>query len=186
MNLYSRLFYLCSALMAVPSISAVIVRFMRPHQLEAHSSKMPSGSGLDTFFRWTLLPYCVYYTLDSCALLYLYHRMDACNLSFLIHHVITLIGMPSLGRVPYYPWYLVAPVAFHNFLVWFPEQKWLNYVYLALTLRLYWSMTEQKWIKHRLYFNSLLVAVALLVVPIAMLWWFDCSNDMENTSFDRP
>jgi hypothetical protein len=185
MNLYSRLFYLCSVLMAVPSTGAVLARFLRPHMLEGHSSKVPESSRLDTFFRWSLAPYCVYYLLDTCALLYLYHRMDACNLAFLIHHVITLVGMPSLGNVPYYPWYLVAPVAFHNFLVWFPEQKWLNYIYLALILRMYWGLTRKPWIQHRLYVNSLIVAVSLLVLPIAMLWWFDCANDMENTSFDR-
>lgn len=186
MNLYSRLFYMCSVLMAVPSMCAVVVRCLRPHALEAHSYKVPEGSSLDTFFRWSLVPYCVYYLLDTCTLLYLYDRMDACNLAFVIHHVITLMGMPSLGRVPYYPWFLVAPVAFHNFLVWFPEQKWLNYIYLTFILKMYWEMSGKPWIKHRLYVNSLIVAVSLLALPIFMLWWFDCANDMENTSFDRP
>ena len=184
MNLYSQLFYLCSAVMAFPSCAAVLYRYLHPHVLEKHASKVPPGSPLDDFFRWSLAPYSLYYLLDSCALVYLYHRMDACNLAFLIHHIITLLGMPSLGRVPYYPWYLVAPVAFHNFMVWFPEQKWFNYVYLALILRMYWGLGNNPWIKHRLYVNSLIVAVSLLVLPIAMLWWFECKNDMENTSFD--
>jgi hypothetical protein len=180
MNWYSYLFYLYSAYFAIPFTLAVLYRFLHPHFLEGHASKLPPSSPLDYFFRALLLPFAFYYICDVAVLLYLYEKMDVCNLVFLLHHLVSLFGLPVLGQFPYFPWFSLAPIAFHCFLIWFPQAKWLEYIYVGLILVMYIKLMQKPWIQHRLYRLYFWTAVVIFGV-LFMFWWFSCSNAMDNT-----
>ena len=184
MNWYSYLFYLYSAFFAFPFSALVVIRYWNPHFLEGHAEKLPPPNYLDYCFKLLLFPFVFYYLCDCAVLLYLYKSMDACNLAFFLHHLVSLFGLPVLYKFPYFPWFSIAPIAFHCFLIWFPAAKWLEYIYLVLILYMYYGLLQRPWNQHKVYRLYFWTAITILVVPLFMLWVFSCSNAMENTAIN--
>lgn len=180
MNWYSTLWYWYSALSFIPFLAFTVYRFRYQDEYSKFQGSFPTYT-MDTVYRIMLAPAIAYYILDSITIIMLYHRMDMCNLAFLIHHLFTLSGAYEMLSLPYYPWFIIAPMTVHDLLITFPDDLWLNYVYLAAVLALFYGIRQKPWQQQFKYRRVEMTGYMLLVCPIFMLWLFECKNDMMNT-----
>lgn len=183
MNWNSTLWYWYSALSFLPFLAFTLYRFRNQYEYTKFQGSFPTYS-LDTIYRTMILPGFFYYLIDSIYIILLYDRMDTCNLAFLIHHLITLSGFYEMFTLPYYPWFIIAPVMVHDLLITFPYALWLNYFYLAAVIAMFYGIRNEPWNKQFKYRRVQITGYMLLGCPILMLWWYECNNDMVNTALD--
>lgn len=179
MNWYSALWYWYNIVIFGPFAVMLLIRCLKNDPYDKWMGSMPSYK-IDTCFRVLLFPASLYYLMDSIYLVLQWELMSWCNLSYLIHHLFTLSGAYETLIVPYYPWFMIAPFTVHSLLITFPSQKLLNYVYLVAILSAFYNLNRKPWSVQYLYRRALHTGYILLVIPIHMLWWFDCNNDMKN------
>jgi len=181
MNWYSAIWHWYSIVVFFPFALLALIRYLKKDPYDKWMGTMPSFL-IDNIFRTILFPASFYYITDSIYLVKQWERMSMCNLAYLIHHVVAMSGSVETLTLPYYPWFLLLPFAVHSLLIIFPYQTWLNYIYLVAILNMFYRTNMKPWSGIYKYRRVLYTGYTLLAVPIIMLWWFGCKNDMQNVT----
>ena len=100
-----------------------------------------------------------------------------CGCSFVGHHLISIYFLPKVFRVRYWPWFWLGPAAIHAFLLAFPHELWLNYVYLASILLFQLGLYQKPW-THLKEYNQLKAGVFSIEIACFFLWLFICKNTL--------
>ena len=115
-----------------------------------------------------------YYVIDILVSL-LMGKTDSCAISFFLHHSISAIFLPLVICQNYYPWFLCFVPGFHAILLAFPEEVWLNYIYL-LACALYQYGLYQEPFRNMRSYKFLRTGTWLLEITLVLLWGFGCKN----------
>ena len=178
MNWYSAIWYWYSILIFCPFALMTLIRYWKKDPYDIWMG-IPSYF-IDTCFRVGLFPASFYYVTDSIYTVIQWERMNMCNLAYVLHHVITMSGSIETLTLPYYRWFVISPFAVHSLLIMFPYKTWLNYVYLGSILTMFYNLNQKPWSPQYRYRRVLHTAYLLVAIPIIMLWWYECKNDMQN------
>ncbi|CAG9330992.1 unnamed protein product [Blepharisma stoltei] len=179
MNWYSTIWYWWSWYSLFPFVFITLYRLRNQESSFGLKEKALKTFTLDKIFRFLLIPMIAYYILDSIYIIMQYYRMDGCNLSFLSHHLVTLSGVPACYKLPYYPWFLMAPITWHALLIAWPYETWLNYPYLAIISLMAYGLMQKPW-KDLPAYQSVFKVGYWLVPTLVGLWFWDCKNDLAN------
>ena len=182
MNWYSWCWYIWNCCAVLPFFYFTYKRAKNQLNWDDYEKKELPTYTQDNVFRYSMIASPSYYILDSITLLYLYDQFDVCQLAFLLHHIITLYACLSMLTLPYYPWFVSGPIAMHCLLIIFPQHKWLDYGYLFFILHMIYGLNIKPWCLYKKYSTLVKCVYCLLCVPIIMLWWWQCPNDMQNTN----
>ena len=126
MNWYSVFWLWWNKLAFVPLITCTILRIFIEDK-----KKKNSKSSLDLIVRVILSGSLIYYVFDSIYIIFQINRYGWCNFGYFSHHIISLFGIREIVTLPYYPWFLILPFAFHCLLLMYPLISFFNYVYFV-------------------------------------------------------
>lgn len=104
--------------------------------------------------------------------------LDPCKLAFFMHHLMTMFSFKSIYIVDHYTWFLAFPTAYHTVLVVFPDFPLNNPLYLLAASMWAFGLTRQPFWNKRIY-KSLFIISCVLMLPIAMLWWWSCLTEFD-------
>lgn len=135
----------------------------------------------DYFYRFLLTLMFIYYIIDEFVLITApWEDMDGCNFSYQFHHSVSIMGYFFLIRIPYYPWFLMGPFTMHAYLMAFPHEQWLNYIYLAIVIAFMYGLTRKPFYQLKPY-KELFWCSLSLIGPLISLWAFNCKNTLEHS-----
>ena len=118
----------------------------------------------------------VYYIIDTIYILRTYGiEMNACLGSMFLHHLWTITTSFFIFQLDHYPWFISFSIAFHCFLILFPQITFFNYIYISGFICFAYAFMQHPWNKSRLYLK-IYISCWVLVIPILLLWWNDWSN----------
>lgn len=179
MNWYSELWLLWSFYSFFPLLGLTLYRIRYQDSYFALNEKSLKTYKVDYLFRLLLVPAVMYYVLDVCYILIQYQTFSSCNFAFLCHHLVTLAGTKTAFTTVYYPWFFMAPFMWHCLLIVYPYESLLNYPYLIIVLTNAYGMFQKPWKDIKSYRNINLIGFSLIPC-LALIWLFDCKNDMQN------
>ena len=94
----------------------------------------------------------LYYIVDTIYILQTYGlEMNKCLASMFLHHLWTIVTSFFIFQLDHYPWFISFSVAFHWFLILFPEITWFNYVYISGFIWFAYAFMLHPWNKSRLF-----------------------------------
>ena len=133
----------------------------------------------DRVFKVYVFTGIIYYVVDSIYILQTYGlEVNTCLASMFLHHLWTIMASFFIFQLDHYPWFISFSVAFHWFLILFPEITWFNYVYISGFICFAYAYMLHPWNKSRLYLK-IYIACWILAIPIALLWWNNWSNSIN-------
>jgi hypothetical protein len=177
------MFVAASWLSALPLMYFTWSRLRSPGNYDLYCKQLPASGWMDYCMKAVAIFYTTYYVADSVTLCcLLYNDFQICDLAFLSHHIVSIAGAPFVLSFPHYPWFVIGPLGFHCFLVMFPYQTWLNYIYLLFLLSSVVGLQTKPWYNYTRFRGLLYCGYVLTAGPIVMLWLFDCKNNMDNTA----
>ena len=181
MNWYSYIFWLYSWLSVVPWVFIVYYRFRYPVNYDAFIKTYPKSYTLDVCMHFFVTPFVFYYVCDSVFILFYMPEISACNWSYFCHHIIALVGARYMCFLPHYPWFILLPFGWHSLLLMFPGVSFLKYGYLFTLILMFMGLNTKPWNLYSIYRGYTYTGYVLVAVPLVMLWWNNCSNNMANT-----
>ena len=85
-----------------------------------YGKKTFEASFIDYAVSYAAIGGLIYYSAATFHILSEYPDISMCEIAFFCHHVATLWGCRAMLRLPYYPWFVIAPLANHCLLVTWP------------------------------------------------------------------
>lgn len=104
--------------------------------------------------------------------------MDMCKDGFALHHIMTLFSFKSIFLIDHYTWFLAFPTAYHTMLVVFPNFPLNNPIYLFSVGAWMYNLAQKPYWETKIGRTLFWVSV-LLMIPIAMLWWWNCMSEFK-------
>jgi len=131
----------------------------------------------DKFLHIACLYPLLYYFLDVMINIISGSVFSICGASFTGHHIISLMYLPYLYHVRYWPWFWVGPGALHAFLLAWPEELWMNYIYLIVILIFQIGLYQKPWTNIKEY-SKMKSGIFLIECACFFLWFFVCKNTL--------
>lgn len=180
MNWYSYIFWLYSWVSVLPWVLIILHRFRYPANYDSFLKRYPVSSGLDLFIHFFVLPFVFYYICDSIQIMFIMPSISPCNWSYLLHHLIALVGARYMCFLPYYPWFILFPFGWHSLMIMFPGVSALNYGYLGTLGLMFMGLNTKPWNLYSIYRGYTYTGYVLVAIPLSMLWYNRCTNNMAN------
>jgi len=154
-------------------------KFFNPidHSELANGKKPFKRSKIDTFLGITGWCPVIYYIFDV-SLSYLTGNIfTSCGASFGLHHITSIIALPFVLVVPYWPWWWLGPGALHAVLLAFPEELWINYIYLTVIVIFHIGLYQKPWTNLSPYKWMKYTSIGV-EFSVFWLWFFVCKNTL--------
>lgn len=135
----------------------------------------------DYVYKLLLTIMVIYYFFDSYVLGSMpFNEIDGCRGSYIFHHLVSIVGYFFLVILPHFPWFLMGPFTMHAYLMVFPLEQWLNYIYLGTVIAFMYGLSLKPFYGRKKYKNLFWVSLGL-IGPLVSLWAFDCKNTLEHS-----
>jgi len=180
MSWHSYLFWLYSWVSALPWACVIYYRYCYQADYSVYVKKYPQADRLDKYILALTTPYGIYYLCDTVFILFYLPSVSACGWSYFCHHIVSLVATPIVITMPHYPWFIMLPYAWHCLLLMFPGVFFLNVVYICIIFIKIREMHKVPWSLYSHYRVYRLVVYSMLVGPLVMLWYNQCTNNMSN------
>lgn len=146
------------------------------------SQKPLPKSCIEYFMKFNSFMYLLFYVPQTIARLTI--KYDSDNVLLIVHHILTFYGAVSFMLLPYYPWFSIAPLAFHSLLLLLPDYIKLYYIYIILIIMCYYGMGLHPYNQRKQY-KEIRRYLFLLSVVLVIMWATGFRNDIIITMIEK-